>query len=130
MKGRRYIVRGQRIESAVADRARELRRDMTPEEAILWNALRTNRLGGYHFRRQQVIDRFIVDFYCHSAGLVEELDGDIHQQQVNYDIERDRVIPARGLEVLRIPNDCINSNLPGVLKTILIKCKERTLNPT
>ena len=50
---------------------------MTPAEKILWQELRANKLG-VHFRRQQAIAGFIVDFYCHKAGLVVEVDGDIH----------------------------------------------------
>jgi very-short-patch-repair endonuclease len=53
---------------------------MTPAEKILWQELRVNKLG-VHFRRQQVIAGFIVDFYCHKAALVIEVDGDIHDLQ-------------------------------------------------
>ena len=55
------IVIGQPIEEAKAVRAKQLRREMTPAERLLWNRLRSNRLGGFHFRRQQFIDGFIVD---------------------------------------------------------------------
>ena len=51
---------------------------MTPWERKLWFHLRTNRLGGFHFRRQQIIDGVIVDFYCHALRLVEEVDGSGH----------------------------------------------------
>jgi very-short-patch-repair endonuclease len=47
---------------------------MTPEEKILWQHLRANRLQGYHFRRQQIIDGFIADFYYHATALVVEID--------------------------------------------------------
>ncbi|MHB8778456.1 MAG: endonuclease domain-containing protein [Anaerolineales bacterium] len=57
----------------------ESRRDMTPAEKILWQELRANKLG-VHFRRQQVITGFIVDFYCHKAGLVIELDGVFYEE--------------------------------------------------
>ncbi len=130
MKNRRYIVRGQKTDPAIVQRARELRRQMTSEEAILWKALRGNHLGGFHFRRQQVIDGFIVDFYCHAAGLVVELDGGIHTQQPDYDMERDRVIAARALEVLRVPNESVKNDLTGLLKAILEKCNQRTSSPT
>jgi very-short-patch-repair endonuclease len=55
-------------------RALELRGRMTPEERVIWQELRGSRLGA-HFRRQQVLAPYIVDFYCHSAGLVVEIDG-------------------------------------------------------
>ncbi|TAK31051.1 MAG: DUF559 domain-containing protein [Chloroflexota bacterium] len=112
------IVVGQRVDDAHRQRARELRREMTREEALLWQQLRGNRLGGLHFRRQQVIDGFIVDFYCHAAGLVVEIDGPIHQNQQEYDRERDAILAARGLRLLRIPNEEVASDLAGVVKRI------------
>ncbi|MGQ0602524.1 MAG: endonuclease domain-containing protein [Anaerolineales bacterium] len=120
----RNIVIGQKVDPIKAQRTRELRRAMTPEEKALWQALRTNKLHGFHFRRQQTIDGFIVDFYCHAAGLVVELDGEIHQQQVEYDAERDRGLSARGLRVLRFDNDEVRRDLAGVLKQILSACLE------
>lgn len=78
---------------------------MTEAERRLWSALRANKLGGLHFRRQQVIDGFIVDFYCHSAELVVEVDGPIHEQQEDYDTERDAILAARGLQVIRVSNE-------------------------
>src|SRR5687767_2928980 len=86
------------------ERARELRHEMTPAEKILWRHLRGGQLGELHFRRQQAIDGFIADFYCHKVGLVLELDGSVHDNQQEYDAERDRIITARGLTILRIPN--------------------------
>jgi len=56
------IVRGQPISAAKLAFAKDMRREMTPEERILWNELRGNRLRNIHFRRQQVISGFIVDF--------------------------------------------------------------------
>jgi very-short-patch-repair endonuclease len=91
---------------------------MTAEEKILWQHLRINRLNGLHFRRQQVIDGFIVDFYCHKAKLVVEVDGGIHQHQVEYDAARDKVLTARGLRVLRIRNEDVRRRLEEVLARI------------
>jgi very-short-patch-repair endonuclease len=97
---------------------------MTPDEEILWQRLRANRLDGWHFRRQQVIDGFIVDFYCHKAGLVVELDGPIHEGQVEYDAERDNALESRGLRVLRIKNEEVNQDLELVLGRILEACEK------
>ena len=96
-----------------------MRRSMTPAERLLWTHLRANRLDGLHFRRQQVIDGFIVDFYCHAAGLVVEVDGPVHAEQTDYDAERDRVLAARGLLVLRFSNDRVRYELKTVLHEIL-----------
>ena len=115
----RNIVIGQKVDQAKVERAKELRKNLTPEERILWQRLRANRLDGWHFRRQQVIDGFIVDFYCHKAGLVVELDGPIHDGQADYDIERDKVLETRGLHVLRIKNEEVHEDLERVLAKIL-----------
>jgi len=119
------IVIGQKVTSAKAGRARELRRQMTEEEQILWQHLRANRLDGWHFRRQQVIAGFIVDFYCHAASLVVELDGPIHASQVEVDTERDRVLAEKGMRVLRFQNRQVHENLEDVLQRILQACRER-----
>ncbi len=120
----RNIVIGQRVDALKIQRAKELRRGMTPAESLLWQRVRANRLNGFHFRRQQVIDGFIVDFYCHAAGLVVELDGGIHERQGDYDAQRDRVLAARGLRVLRFENRECAENLEGVLERILAACQE------
>ena len=123
------IVIGQPVDSVKLRRAKELRRAMTEEERVLWRHLRTNRLGGLHFRRQQVIDGFIVDVYCHKAGLVVEVDGEVHARQAGYDRERDRVLAARGLRVLRFTNREVRTALAGVLARIAAACGDLTPQP-
>lgn len=120
------VVRGQKVDVAKVERARELRRRMTRSERALWQQLRANRLQGLHFRRQQVIDGFIVDFYCHAAALVVEVDGEIHRVQREYDTERDRVLAARGLQVLRFSDDEVERDMSAVLARILEVCVVRT----
>jgi very-short-patch-repair endonuclease len=117
------IVIGQKVTRIKIQRAKELRRQMTQEEKILWQHLRANQLNGLHFRRQQIIDGFIADFYCHAARLVIEVDGEIHQQQAEYDAERDRVLSARGLRLLRIKNEGVRQNLDSVLARIAKACE-------
>jgi very-short-patch-repair endonuclease len=114
----RFIVRGQRVSAAKVNRARELRQTMTAAEAMLWERLRANRLAGFHIRRQQVIDGFIVDFYCHAAQLVIELDGPVHKDQREYDAARDEVLARRGLQVVRFSNEAIERNLDDVIEKI------------
>ncbi|HEY3329975.1 MAG TPA: endonuclease domain-containing protein [Capsulimonadaceae bacterium] len=112
----RTVVAVGRIEKRV--RAREMRVAMTQPEAILWSCLRANGVAGYHFRRQVVIQGFIVDFYCHQVALVIEVDGKVHDSQVAYDRERDDVIRSTGINVLRFTNDEVVNNLSWVLKRI------------
>ena len=99
-----------RVQSVPADKlsfAKKLRREMTPPERILWKALRGNRIDGFHFRRQQVVEGFVVDFYCDTAKLAIELDGGVHQEQWKYDESRDRMISQAGVRVLRISNEAM-----------------------
>jgi len=114
----RHIVKGQKVNPVKAQQARELRRKMTPEEIILWEHLRARRLNGLKFRRQQVIDGFIVDFYCHDAGMVVEVDGPVHRFRADGDAERDRLLATRGLRILRVTNKDIRERLPEVLERI------------
>jgi very-short-patch-repair endonuclease len=121
----RNVVRGQSVEEDKADRAREFRRAMTPTERALWDRLRADRLGGFHFRRQQVIDGFIADFYCHAAALVVEADGSAHDGREAADADRDRVFAGRGLFVLRVRNEDVAADIEGVLARIEGACRRR-----
>jgi very-short-patch-repair endonuclease len=116
------IVIGQGVSPIKVERAKQLRQEMTPAERLLWQRVRANQIRGLRFRRQQVIDGFIVDFYCHAASLVIELDGAIHQQQAQYDAERDRVLAARGLHVLRFTNEQVLNEIESVLARIIAAC--------
>jgi very-short-patch-repair endonuclease len=103
-------------------RARELRQQMTPAERTLWRHLRGHQLDGLHFRRQEVIRGFIVDFYCDRARLVVEVDGPIHHQQAGADQERDAILAAADLRVLRVTNDQVEHDIAGVLARIHDLC--------
>jgi very-short-patch-repair endonuclease len=119
------VVVGQVVRASKVARAKEFRRSMTRAEGLLWQELRTNRLRGLHFRRQQVIAGLIVDFYCHAAGLVVEVDGGVHAGQVEYDEERDRVLAARGSRVLRVRNEDVEGDIGGVLERIVAEAGRR-----
>jgi very-short-patch-repair endonuclease len=107
------IIPGQHVTREKLQRSRELRREMTPAEKLLWEELRANKLG-VHFRRQQIIAGFIVDFYCHKAGLVVEVDGDIHDLQKDEDERREKVLREMGLRIVRFGNDEVVRGLSAV----------------
>src|SRR5215212_5746205 len=90
---------------------------MTPAEKLLWQELRANKLG-VHFRRQQVIAGFIIDFYCHKIDLVIEVDGDIHLLQQEEDARREKALSELGLKIVRFRNDEILKNLAMVVGKI------------
>ena len=117
MAGKR-VVYGQRVHQVKVEVARRLRSKMTPCESLLWKELRRRRHGGPHFRRQQIIDGFIVDFYSNVTGLVIEVDGESHRGEEEYDRERDGVLSERGLRVLHFRNEEILNDLERVMKDI------------
>ncbi|QFP75797.1 endonuclease domain-containing protein [Deinococcus sp. AJ005] len=101
--------------------ARTLRRNMTPEERLLWRQLRSAQLG-VSFRRQEVIGRYVVDFVCYPARLIVELDGSQHLNSET-DRVRDTALQADGFHILRFWNNEVKSNLNGVLERIQAKLK-------
>lgn len=107
------------ISPLLLQRSRELRQRQTPAEDVLWECLRARRLCGYKFRRQHNIGRFIADFYCHEGGLVVEVDGPIHDSQLEKDAMRDAWMESVGLQVLRVRNRQVFEGLEGVLVMIL-----------
>jgi very-short-patch-repair endonuclease len=96
---------------------------MTLSEQKLWQRLRAGRLEGFHFRRQQIIDHYIIDFYCHQTGLVVELDGSSHLEQAEYDRTRDAYLKEQGLRVLRFFNSSVDRDIETVLGVILAECR-------
>lgn len=104
----------------IFEKAKELRRNMTPAEELLWKRLKGKKLHGFKFRRQHPIAEFIADFYCHSAKLVVEVDGVYHNQkeQRTYDISRDDELGQYGITVIRFWNSEVQNNLRNVLKEI------------
>lgn len=118
----RNIVIGQKVSRELQERARELRKHMTPAEKILWEKLRHNRLDGFQFRRQQIINPYILDFYCHAKAPVVEVDGDIHDLQKDYDAERSSHLTACGFRMLRVRNDDVMQNLIVVVQKIREAC--------
>jgi very-short-patch-repair endonuclease len=100
------------------EKARELRRNQTPAEALVWSALRRGQLDGYHFRRQYPKGPYIFDFVCLAAKRVLEIDGPSHDQTVEYDNQRTRYMERLGFKVIRFSNDDVRQSLRGVAETI------------
>jgi very-short-patch-repair endonuclease len=115
------------VSTRLRSHARALRQNSTDAERILWSELRANRLAGASFRRQVPIENFIVDFVCHAAKLVVELDGGQHfsDAQEVADARRSSVIEAKGFRVLRFSNHDVMTNRAGVLETIATVIAER-----
>jgi very-short-patch-repair endonuclease len=99
--------------------SRNLRHESTPEEIKVWNVLRNRKFFKYKFRRQHVIEGFVVDFYCHELRIALEIDGKIHEKQKEYDELRQKIIEERGINFVRVTNKEINTDIQILLsKTI------------
>ncbi|MFB3851561.1 MAG: endonuclease domain-containing protein [Acidobacteriota bacterium] len=100
--------------------ARELRKNMTIAERKLWSKLRSKSVKGTKFYRQKIIGNYIVDFYCHKAKMVIELDGGQHYfgERRQKDSVRDRYLKAIGIKVLRFSDRDVLTNIEGVLQRI------------
>ncbi len=102
----------------VEEAARRLRKQLTPAESILWEALKGRKLKGLKFRCQHPVGRFIIDFYCPSHKLAIEVDGSIHAQKQVYDQARTDQLQAFGYYVLRFTNEEVINDLSNVLNRI------------
>ena len=112
------------------ENARELRKNATDCERLLWLHLRAHRLQGFKFKRQQPIGAYIVDFVCFETRCIVEADGGQHSEQIEYDARRDGWLKSQGFSVLRFWNNDILANTEGVLETILSACLEYRDSPS
>lgn len=103
----------------IFENAKQLRKNMTGAEKILWDYLKMG-INGFKFRRQHPMGFYIADFYCHKARLVIEVDGSIHQNVSvkKYDEARQQLMEKDGLNVIRFSNTEIFNEITEVLKKI------------
>ena len=98
--------------------ARQLRRNSTLGEVLLWNQLKRKQMMGYDFHRQKPIGEYIVDFYCPQLRLVIEIDGDSHFMREKKDTERQQKLEGVGLRFLRLDDLDVKFQMEKVLVTI------------
>lgn len=105
------------------EKARKLRRALSPPEIALWQWLR-GRPGALKFRRQHPAGPYVLDFYCPSTRLAIEVDGSGHDiaEQVAHDARRDAWLSAQGISVLRIKAADVLGDLDPVTRLILDRC--------
>ena len=104
-------------------RARELRKNSTLSEVLLWKQIKGKALG-YEFHRQVPIDQFIVDFYCHELLLAIEIDGSSHNDKFEYDKERQFKLENLGVEFIRFNDSDVKQNMAAVLTMLADKINE------
>jgi len=98
--------------------SRQLRKNQTDAEKLLWYSLRNRRFFNLKFRRQQIMGKYIVDFICLDPKIIIELDGGQHSTHLSYDQNRTGYLNQRGFKVLRFWNHEVLGNLEGVLNNI------------
>ncbi|MEA3493666.1 MAG: endonuclease domain-containing protein [Candidatus Margulisiibacteriota bacterium] len=98
--------------------ARRLRKEQTKVEKVVWELIRNRKFMGLKFRRQHVIEGFVVDFYCNNLRLGIEIDGGIHLRQKEYDRLRQEIIESEDIKIVRITNKEIKANKRIILKKI------------
>ncbi|MNR36116.1 hypothetical protein D3C85_1540080 [compost metagenome] len=102
------------------ERARQMRRALTPPEAQLWFQLKGRKLDELRFRKQHPVGSYILDFYCAEAKLAVEVDGMVHgdPDQARHDVRRTEWLAERGIAVLRVQASDVRTELEGVLNAI------------
>jgi very-short-patch-repair endonuclease len=128
MKPSTGLTRLQRVSEKKLRIARALRREMTPAEKALWERVRGRRCGGLKIRRQQIVEGFFADFYCEKAKLAIEIDGSVHHnpEQQEIDRHREKVFQARGIKTIRFGNEGVLGSLRAMLDKIIAECNQRT----
>ena len=92
---------------------------MTEAERTLWRHIRLRQLGGYKFRRQQPIRKYIVDFVCLEKRLIVEVDGGQHSEQVTYDLARGAYLQEQGFRVMRFWDNQVLKETEAVKEVIM-----------
>ncbi|PKV75992.1 endonuclease domain-containing protein [Pontibacter ramchanderi] len=99
-------------------KARELRKNSTLAEILLWQEIKERKLMGTQFHRQVPMLDYIVDFYCHELQLAIEIDGDSHDYSFDYDTKRQSELEQYGVRFLRFDDIEIKKNIQNVLRTL------------
>ncbi|MFM7859409.1 MAG: DUF559 domain-containing protein [Flammeovirgaceae bacterium] len=131
-EGRSATVVDVHVPAQLLANARELRKNQTSTEDLLWGLLRNRQLNGFKFRRQHPIaDAFILDFFCAETRVAIEVDGEGHAQeeQKQYDANRSAVLKEYGITVLRFTNEEVKDNTEAVLQHILLSCNSMIQPP-
>ena len=99
---------------------RELRKDPTPCESLLWARLRRSQLNEYKFRRQHSVGVYILDFYCPAKRLCIEVDGNIHygKAAIIHDRERDKTLAQLDIRTVRFTNNEVLMDIESVVERI------------
>lgn len=116
------VIRNQKINSKKLELARQFRKNPTESEDAVWQMLRNRQIKNLKWRRQQVIDGFIADFYCAELNVVLEIDGSVHDKEEvkEYDAYRTSVFESKSIRIFRLKNeDCDKQHLTELIENII-----------
>ena len=116
------VIRNQKINPKKLELARSFRKNPTESEDAVWQMLRNRQIRNLKWRRQQVIDGFIADFYCAELNVVLEIDGAVHDNEEvkEYDAYRTSVFESKGIKTFRLRNeDCDKQHLTELIDNII-----------
>ena len=106
--------------SKLDGRAKEMRKNGTLSEVLLWNKIKNKQFKSLDFDRQKIIGNCIVDFYCASCGVVIEIDGSSHDGKEEYDMARDEYLKSLSLIVIHIKDIDVKRNIKKVMDMLYI----------
>lgn len=119
---RMFSIRDQKINPEKLELARQFRKNPTESEDAVWQMLRNRQIRNLKWRRQQVIDGFIADFYCAELNVVLEIEGSVHDNEEvkEYDKYRTSVFESKGIRTFRLKNDdCDKQHLVELIEFII-----------
>lgn len=105
--------------NAIKQYARDLRKDGTKGERILWKKLLSRNQTNYRFLRQRIIDVYIVDFFCYELQLVIEIDGSSHFSKPHEDAIRQKYLEKQGLRIVRFLEKDVVYHFADVKRNVL-----------
>jgi len=115
--------------TVLTERAKRLRTEATRVEGLLWGKLRNRQLGGWKWRRQVAIGRYIADFACVEVLLIIELDGGQHSDANIYDERRSEDLAQLGWRVMRFWNHEVLADIGAVRDQIFRSCGPEAPSP-
>ena len=116
------VIRNQKINPKKLELARQFRKNPTESEDVVWQMIRNRQIKNLKWRRQQVIDGFIADFYCAELNVVLEIDGSVHDKEEvkEYDAYRTSVFESKSIRIFRLKNeDCDKQHLTELIENII-----------
>ena len=116
------VIRNQKVNPKKLELAKQFRKNPTESEDAVWQMLRNRQIKNLKWRRQQVIDGFIADFYCAELNVVLEIDGSVHDKEdvKEYDEYRTSVFESKGIKTFRLRNeDCDKQHLTELIENII-----------